>query len=91
MPHSYIGVRYGTTRPEVLRAILRQQGRCAVCGEPSKYKRLNIDHCHRRRRFRGLLCNRCNVAMGVVDNSELLEALVAYKAEFEEKMGKEGK
>lgn len=39
---------------------------CQVCG--GGY-RLVIDHCHETGKFRGVLCNSCNLALGLVQDS----------------------
>jgi hypothetical protein len=56
------------------------RGRCESCGttDPGK-KDWCVDHDHKTGRFRGILCNRCNVALGMVrDNPTVLLALVQY-------------
>ena len=41
--------------------------------------RLCLDHCHEKGTVRGLLCNRCNRALGLVgDNVGLLRAMAEY-------------
>lgn len=39
-----------------------QNGKCAICGKDEKEftKRLSVDHNHRTKKVRGLLCFRCN-------------------------------
>ena len=77
--------QYGVT-PEWYEAKLAEQGgQCAICGRtppPGAIKsasRLHVDHCHDSANVRGLLCNRCNPALGLFDhNPELLEAAAAY-------------
>ena len=50
---------------------------CEVCGSSSA--RIHFDHCHVSGRFRGWLCHQCNVALGMVRDSEWrLLALVDY-------------
>lgn len=68
----------GITDDDYVRMWMAQEGRCAICGtEPEQ--RLAVDHCHRTGRIRGLLCGRCNVALGgFKDNERLLEAALAY-------------
>lgn len=53
------------------------QGRCEICGrtevgdqllEINGFKTLVVDHCHDTGEFRGLLCRRCNIAIGQLGN-----------------------
>ncbi|HEX2040479.1 MAG TPA: endonuclease domain-containing protein, partial [Acidimicrobiales bacterium] len=55
-------------------------GRCAICKrKPTKGISLHVDHEHRTRRVRGLLCFRCNNALGDFgDRSDLLVAALDY-------------
>jgi hypothetical protein len=56
------------------------RGRCESCGtnDPGR-KDWCVDHNHKTGRFRGILCNRCNVALGMVrDNPTVLLSLVQY-------------
>lgn len=49
---------------------------CEVCGAMGT---ICLDHDHKTGKFRGWICNRCNVAIGMVkDNSETLVALSDY-------------
>lgn len=58
----------------------QQEGACAVCREDLEVP--CVDHCHRTGEIRGLLCDRCNRALGVVDdNVALLARLIAYLEE----------
>lgn len=75
---------YGLT-PEQYEAMLRSQGGvCAICGEaPSgrhtRDRRLVVDHCHGTGATRGLLCNRCNRAIGLLkDDAVLLRRAISY-------------
>lgn len=75
--------KYGLT-PAALYELTRQQGGCcASCGQPAAGKGtcgvLHVDHDHRTGRFRGLICNPCNVAMGMLqDNVTRILDLAAY-------------
>lgn len=58
-----------------------QGGVCAVCAGPPMGKggRYHTDHCHISGRVRGLLCHKCNVALGMVnDDPDRLRDLIAY-------------
>lgn len=37
---------------------------CAICRTPATTRRLSIDHCHNTGKVRGLLCHKCNTAIG---------------------------
>lgn len=53
-----------------------QDGDCAICGE---HRELVVDHCHDTGRVRGLLCHRCNVALGWMnDQPENLRRAASY-------------
>lgn len=53
---------------------------CGICGQlPKPGRRLSIDHDHITGLVRGLLCPRCNVALGGLgDTIEGLEAALSY-------------
>jgi hypothetical protein len=56
-----------------------QGGVCAICGDPPGAKRFHVDHCHRTRLVRGLLCFCCNSGLGSFkDNEDRLFAAVDY-------------
>ena len=76
---------YGIGLDEYNTMFTNQQGKCAICsGEPPKNqhkKRLNIDHCHATGKVRGLLCDACNRAIGLLkDSPDLLNKAISYLA-----------
>lgn len=61
----------------------KQEGRCAICGAHEKEKKfLVVDHCHETQKIRGLLCQQCNSAIGILKHSEdiLLKAIEYLRA-----------
>ena len=72
--------RYGVTRGEHNEMLKRQNFRCAICVRKVK---LVVDHCHKTGEIRGLLCSKCNSALGMLrDNTFLLEKALNYLAPF---------
>lgn len=60
---------------------IQQRDCCAICGgrDPVSGKALAIDHDHSTGRVRGLLCIRCNTALGSFkDDAALLVGALAY-------------
>lgn len=59
--------------------LLQQQGgKCALCfipAEQARFGRLDVDHDHETGKIRGLLCNKCNRALGMLGDSK--SAIVA--------------
>lgn len=71
--------RYGITQEDHQAMLAAQHGKCAICGSEH---RLCIDHDHSTGKVRKVLCDRCNRALGVVDDDpELLLKLVDYLAD----------
>ncbi len=89
--------RYGLTVADYETLLTLQGGVCRVCGRPPKTRALNIDHEHQRReskalpesrkgRVRGLLCHRCNRALGLLGNGteELIDRIDNLKEYLQE-------
>lgn len=76
---------YGIGIEEYDRLLAAQGCVCAICGEPERQthkgtlKELTVDHDHETGAVRGLLCHRCNSALGQVqDNTEVLYNAMIY-------------
>jgi hypothetical protein len=76
---------HGLTPGERDALVALQGGRCAICRRPGL--RLQVDHDHRhcpgptgcRQCVRGMLCNRCNTALGQIGDVNVA-SLVTYLA-----------
>lgn len=54
---------------------------CDICEKPNSRRDeiIAFDHCHKHGHFRGWLCDRCNLALGQVeDDPELLRKMAQY-------------
>jgi len=50
--------------------------KCEICGS---IKKLHIDHNHRTDKIRGILCSKCNISIGLVDeNLIILSNMLQY-------------
>ena len=66
----YLKRNYGLTFEEFETMLSDQDNCCAVCGGKETYgrhKRFTVDHNHNTGKVRGLLCHRCNTAIGLVN------------------------
>jgi hypothetical protein len=71
---------YGLTLEQYQFLLAKQQGRCAICGRTDNFGvALGVDHDHETGIVRGLLCDKCNQAIGALrEDPELFEAAIAY-------------
>lgn len=67
--------RYGVTQDDVDKLILSQNGVCAIC---TTRPPTCVDHCHNTNQVRGMLCQRCNSAIGVIGEIEGTKRMLAY-------------
>ncbi|PRY47559.1 recombination endonuclease VII [Geodermatophilus tzadiensis] len=72
----YYARRYGLDRAGIDELRARQSDLCAICGDP---RPAHIDHDHERDFVRALLCERCNLALGLFrDDPSLMRAAADY-------------
>lgn len=78
---------YGITLEQYNDLLVAQGGVCAICKGSHKFvsrwgtkvRHLHIDHCHKTKKVRGLLCHHCNSAIGHFrDKVENLESAILY-------------
>lgn len=70
---------YGISQDEYEAMLLEQNGLCAICSGKCKRGNMGVDHCHATGIVRGLLCENCNRALGLMkDSPELLQRAASY-------------
>jgi hypothetical protein len=74
---------YGTTIEDYDRMLKEQKGKCAICSSTEtknkNYSYFAVDHCHKTGKIRGLLCDKCNTALGSFqDNIKVLSKAIEY-------------
>tara|TARA_R100000742_G_C4271922_1_gene90977 strand:- start:490 stop:756 length:267 start_codon:yes stop_codon:yes gene_type:complete len=76
--------RYGITEEDYNQMAEEQKHCCQICNN-KPVKPLYVDHCHNTNKIRGLLCHKCNVALGHMndDPKQLLKA-VEYITKYQE-------
>ena len=62
---------YGLAPGQYAEMLEAQGGVCLLCGNRPRTIRLAVDHDHQTGRIRGLLCRRCNKALGFWEHDEL--------------------
>ena len=77
--------RFGITLHEYGQLMVKQGGKCAICGTDEggtrlgEVKALAVDHDHKTGRVRGLLCESCNQGIGKLkDDVEILQKAIDY-------------
>lgn len=78
--------KYGLSKEQYEDLKLAQDCKCAVCKvvldfsvKPDMKIRAVVDHCHSTNKVRGLLCSRCNQALGLFDDDkEKLQGAITY-------------
>jgi len=76
--------KYGITQDDYERMLNEQGGVCKICGTddpktPRGYVTFAIDHCHETGNVRGLLCNPCNRALGLLkEDTNILQKAIYY-------------
>ena len=75
---SRLKCKFNMTPADYYRMLAQQDKVCGICGKPETRKvkgtlcKLAIDHNHATGEVRGLLCSRCNLGLGVFNDSQQL-------------------
>lgn len=78
--HKHIKLKslYGISGADYDSISASQDHRCRICFKRSTTP-LCVDHCHKTKKVRGLLCKKCNFAIGLLDdNTENLKRALKY-------------
>ena len=80
--NTYYKRYYNITLQDVLDMKESQGHTCKICGKPEGETALTkfiVDHCHDTNRVRGILCGKCNTALGhLEDDIDRLKKAIAY-------------
>lgn len=84
--------KYGIDIDDYIKMLEKQNYRCAICcassnnvkGKTRKLWNFAVDHCHKTKQIRGLLCNSCNRAIGLLqDDVTILRKAADYLAKHD--------
>lgn len=72
--------KYNLSEEEYYKLFESQNNKCAICGcEFTEDNKGNVDHDHNTNIVRGLLCNRCNLMIGLAkDDTTILKNAIKY-------------
>lgn len=67
-------VDYGVSPEQYDEMFISQGGCCGICDthQDDQTSSMAVDHCHTTMRVRGLLCNKCNTAIGLLKDDPLV-------------------
>lgn len=87
--------KYGITLAQYEEILASQNGVCAICKRKETsfdvktrgVRRLSVDHCHKTKKVRALLCFSCNSVIGRIEESQewvkaISEYLIKHQQEF---------
>ena len=67
------------TYDEFKKMLIKQDNKCAICGNEETKRRMSVDHCHKTGKVRGLLCQLCNTSLGgFQDDVNRLKKAIKY-------------
>lgn len=75
-------MKFGLALSDYEEMLAAQRGACAICGSTNcgrkDYQSFAVDHDHQTGQIRGLLCSRCNTALGTFGTVALLLKAARY-------------
>lgn len=73
--------KYNISFEEYSKIIESQNNKCCICGDELKSGSGGkaVDHCHNSNKIRGILCQPCNVTLGLLkENINTLKSMITY-------------
>ncbi len=73
-------LNYGISLEDYENLLFKQNGKCDIClGINNNGRHLDVDHCHKSGKIRGLLCNACNrLLSNSKDDTDILKKAIDY-------------
>jgi hypothetical protein len=76
----YYKKTYGISKEQFEQIVYDAYSKCEICGTIPPI--FHLDHCHKTNKIRGVLCNKCNQALGLAqDSPEILRKMANYLEE----------
>ena len=78
--NTYLKKAYGISNEDYERMLEKQNNSCAICGKIcSDKEKFPVDHDHKTKKVRGILCHVCNKGLGCFyDDISKLESAIKY-------------
>ena len=74
---------YGISLVQYKSLLRKQANRCAICKQIVRNNKLCVDHNHKTKAVRGLLCNKCNQALGLLQEKILnCKNMISYLKKY---------
>lgn len=70
--------KYSLDRERWNAMLIKQDGKCAICGDSFEKYKPCVDHDHKTGRVRGLLCRRCNLDLQRIEDEEFVAKAQLY-------------
>lgn len=72
--------KYGITLEQYEIMLINQDNKCLICERKfSNTIKPDVDHCHKTKKIRGILCHACNLALGYLrEDMTVIQKLLDY-------------
>lgn len=77
----YLQRAYGITSDQYYTILKDQEYKCAICQvrQANEGRKFALDHCHKTNKVRGILCQPCNTAIGLLkENEDAISKIIPY-------------